>query len=131
MDFDKFVEIVKIDFIESSNCYGHHPMQLAAINKKDELELNALLHLKFNDIKNRIDHYLNKSDFKELFLSLDFPANDEIENDFVLILHINEKGLEKSLIKQYDVSTGAYLDVLENSEFKVVSHIVNLFMGRS
>lgn len=129
MDFDKFVEIVKIDFIESSNCYGHHPMQLAAIDKNGKLELNALMHLKINDIKNRIDYYLNKSDFKELFLSLDFPVNDEITNDFVLILHINEKGLVKSLIKQYDVSTGAYLDALENSEFKVIKHIMNFLMG--
>ncbi len=129
MDFVKFLEIVKIDFIESSNCYGHHPMQLAAIDKNGKIELNALLHLKIIDIKNRVDSYLNNSDFKELFLSLDFPANDEITNDFVLILHINEKGLEKSLIKKYDVSTGVYLDVLENSEFKVIKHIMNLLLG--
>lgn len=129
MNFDKFVEITKIDFIETSNCYGHHPMQLAAKDKSDKLELNALMHLKINDIKNRVDSYLNKSDFKELFLSLDFPANDEISNDFVLILHINEKGLVKSLIKQYDVLTGAYLDVLENPKFKVIKHIMNLLLG--
>ena len=36
MDFKKFEEIVKIEFVESSNCYGHHPMQLAAINNKGE-----------------------------------------------------------------------------------------------
>lgn len=131
MNFDKFVEITKIDFIETSNCYGHHPMQLAAKDKSDKLELNALMHLKINDIKNRVDSYLNKSDFKELFLSLDFPANDEISNDFVLILHINEKGLVKSLIKQYDVLTGVYLDVLENSEFKVIKHIMNLLIGEN
>lgn len=131
MDFDKFVEITKIDFIETSNCYGHHPMQLAAKDKSGKLELNALMHLKINDVKNRVDSYLNKSDFKELFLSLDFPANDEITNDFVLILHINEKGLEKSLIKLYDVSTGVYLDVLENSEFKVIKHIMNLLIGEN
>ena len=129
MDFDKFVEITKIDFIETSNCYGHHPMQLAAKDKSDKLELNALMHLKINDVKNRVDSYLNKSDFKELFLSLDFPANDEISNDFVLILHINEKGLVKSLIKPYDVLTGTYLDVLENPEFKVIKHIMNLLIG--
>lgn len=52
-----------------------------------------------------------------------------LTNDFVLILHINEKGLEKSLIKQYDVSIGIYLDVLENSEFKVIKHIMNLLLG--
>ena len=61
MDFKKFEEIVKIEFVESSNCYGHHPMQLAAINNKGELELNALLHLKLNDIKDRVDFYLNKT----------------------------------------------------------------------
>ena len=46
MNFKKFEELVIIDFIESSNCYGHHPMQLAAVNKKSELELNALMHLR-------------------------------------------------------------------------------------
>ena len=48
MNFKNFKKLLNIDFIESSNCYGHHPMQLAAVNKKSELELNALMHLKTN-----------------------------------------------------------------------------------
>ena len=34
MNFKKFEELVIIDFIESSNCYGHHPMQLAAVKDR-------------------------------------------------------------------------------------------------
>lgn len=129
MNFSKFEEIVKIDFIENSNCYGHHPMQLAAVNKKGELELNALMHLKTDDIKNRVEYYLNRNDFKELFLSLDFPANDEIQNDFVLLLHLKEKTFEQVLIKEYDVNTGAILNTSDDSEQKIVKHIVNLLIG--
>ena len=129
MNFSKFENIVQINFIESSNCYGHHPMQLAAVNKKGELELNALMHLKTDDIKNRVEYYLNRNDFKELFLSLDFPANDEIKNDFVLLLHLKEKTLEQVLIKEYDVNTGAILNTSDNAEHKIVKHIYNLLIG--
>lgn len=129
MNFSKFEEIVQIDFIETSNCYGHHPMQLAAVNKKGELELNALMHLETNDIKNRVEYYLNRNDFKELFLSLDFPSNDEIKNDFILILHFNGKSLEESIIKEYDVNTGAILNISNNAEHKIIKHIVNFLKG--
>lgn len=129
MDFKKFEEIVKIDFIESSNCYGHHPMQLAAINSKGELELNALLHMKLNDIKSRVDFYIKRDDFKELFISLDFPSNDEIENDFVLLLHFQEKSLQESIIKEYDAKTGEILNISSNVDYKIVNHIVNLLIG--
>lgn len=129
MDFNKFEEIVQIDFIESSNCYGHHPMQLITVNKKGELEMNALVQVELNDIKNRVEYYLNRNDFQELFLSLDFPANDEIKNDFVLLLYIKEKTCEQVLIKEYDVKTGAILNTSDNSEYKIVKQIVNLFIG--
>lgn len=129
MNFSKFEEIVKIEFVEGSNCYGHHPMQLAAINNKGELELNALLHLKLNDIKDRVDFYLNKNDFKELFLSLDFPSNVEIENDFILLLNFNGKSLKESIIKEYDVKTGAILNISNNAEHKIIKHIVKLLIG--
>lgn len=129
MNFKKFEELVIIDFIESSNCYGHHPMQLAAVNKKSELELNALMHLRTNEIKNRVEYYLNRNDFQELFLSLDFPANDEIKNDFVLLLHLKGKTCEQVLIKEYDVKTGAILNTSDNTEHKIVKHIYNLLIG--
>ena len=129
MNFKKFEELVIIDFIESSNCYGHHPMQLAAVNKKSELELNALMHLRTNEIKNRVEYYLNRNDFQELFLSLDFPANDEIKNDFILLLHLKEKTCEQVLIKEYDVKTGAILNTSDNAEHKIVKHIYNLLIG--
>lgn len=129
MNFNKFEKIVQIDFIESSNCYGHHPMQLAVVNKKGELELNALMHLETNDIKNRVEYYLNRNDFKELFLSLDFPANDEIQNDFVLLLHLKEKAFEQVLIKEYDVKTGAILNTSDDSEYKIIKQMVNLLIA--
>lgn len=128
MDFKKFEEMVKIDFIESSNCYGHHPMQLAAINSKGELELNALLHIKLNDIKTRVNHYLNDNEFKELFISLDFPSNDEIENDFILLLHLQDRTLKESIIKEYDRDTGEIINISSNDNYKIVNHIVNLFI---
>lgn len=129
MDFKKFEEMVKIDFIESSNCYGHHPMQLAAINKKGELELNVLLHFKLNDIKSRVDFCMNRDDFKELFISLDFPSNDELENDFILLLHLQERTLKESIIKEYDRDTGEIINISSNDNYKIVNHIVNLFIG--
>lgn len=129
MDLNKFEKIVQIEFIESFGCFGHHPMQLIVITKENEMEMNALVSLRLDDVRNRIRDYLNRGDISEILISLDFPGNDEIPKDFVMLLHFKEKVLEKSLIKQYDVSTGAIIDVSDNSEYKVVKHIVNLLFG--
>lgn len=129
MDLNKFEKIVQIEFIESLGCFGHHPMQLIVITKENEMEMNALVSLRLDDVKNRIRDYLNRGDISEILISLDFPGNDEIPKDFVMLLHFKEKVLEKSLIKQYDVSTGAIIDVSDNSEYKVVKHIMNLLFG--
>lgn len=59
MDLNKFEKIVQIDFIESSNCYGHHPMQLIVITKENEMEMNALVSLRLDDVRNRIRDYMN------------------------------------------------------------------------
>jgi len=74
------------------------------------------MHLKTNEIKNRVEYYLNRNNFQELFLSLDFPANDEIKNDFVLLLHLKGK-------------TCAILNTSDNAEHKIVKHIINLLIG--
>lgn len=130
MDLNKFEKIVQIEFIESFGCFGHHPMQLIVITKENEMEMNALVSLRLDDVRNRIRDYLNRGDISEILISLDFPGNDEIPKDFVMLLHFKEKVLEKSLIKQYDVSTGAIIDVSDYSEYKVVKHIVNLLFRK-
>ena len=40
---EEFVKtMVKIEFIEDSNCFGHYPFQLFCENKDGEFEINVL-----------------------------------------------------------------------------------------
>ena len=124
MNFLNFVETVKIDLIENVNCYGHHPMQLVAIANDGKCELNALAHLTFDNIKERFKSYFIKNEHDEIMLSLHFPKNDEIKNDFIMMLHFKNKKLVDLLIKEYKLETGDVVNVSDNKHFNVVIEIV-------
>ncbi|MEV9477598.1 hypothetical protein ACOTVS_11760 [Aliarcobacter butzleri] len=124
--FNEFVNNTKINFIENCNCYGHHPMQLISINKRNELNLTALMHLRLIDVKNRFKEYFYNEDNRDLMLSLDFPKNDEIKNDFIMLLHFNDKKLINLLIREYNPKNGEFLQTIEDKNLNVVKEIVKL-----
>lgn len=129
MNFLNFTDIVKIDFIENSNCYGHHPMQLVAIDKNGKCEFNALAHMRLDNVKDIFKSYSVKKDDNEIMLSLDFPKNDEVKNDFIMMLHFKNKQLVDLLIKEYKVETGEVINVSDNKHFNVVNEIVKMLVS--
>lgn len=128
MDFQDFIKSAKIEFI-SNLSFGHHPMQLIAINNEGKCELNALAHLHLNDIRDRFENYLSNEKHKEIYISLDFPSNTEIFNDFVLLMHFKGKKLIQSIIKEYSSKNGEELKESKGEQYDVVVKISKLLTG--
>ena len=86
---NEFVErLVKVEFIESSECFGHYPFQICSKTKDGSLRLGALalggdVVSCYRALKKELEEGCT-----EIFLSLDFPANGDIENDFVAVFSV-------------------------------------------
>ncbi len=127
MNFKLFKEtVVKIDFQESRNEFGHYPFQLATIKNKQNtlcaLDLNRL-----SDIKKVYFDYVNDGS-DEIFLSLDFPSTKIINSDHVIVLHYKNKKIIEAVILEYDVVSGEITresDGLTNDE--LVKNVLSQF----
>jgi hypothetical protein len=112
----EFVKLmVKVEFIEDSNCFGHYPFQLFAEMDDGKNEINALAL--GGDVKScykRFSHY-KKNNAKRIYLSLDFPKGGDMENDFVAILSFENNETKLHAIP-YQVSDGKILKAVEESE---------------
>jgi hypothetical protein len=117
MNTTEFIEkLVKIEFIESENSYGHYPFQLFVETSESELfEMNSLM-LGGDVIScyKRVRDYVRKN-AKEIYLSLDFPKGKDISNDFVCVLSIKGDVCEILAIP-YDTKTGETYEIITNSE---------------
>ena len=114
MNMEKFVDkMVKIEWIEDSNCFGHYPFQMFSEDKNGITKLTSLA------IGSIVDAYrIAKKEIeigsKKLFLSLDFPAGGDIENDFVVVFSVadgNYSGFgivydsEGKILEKYNIGT--------------------------
>lgn len=111
----EFVDsMVKIDLVDDYNCYGHYPFQLLAEKKDGSLEINALaLGGDVESCYRRVSKYL-KEGAKKVFMSLDFPPNDDIDKDFVCIFSVVDGNFDIYAIP-YSVETGEKYDEIHES----------------
>jgi len=112
---EEFVEsMVKIDFIENSNCYGHYPFQLFVETKDNKFEINALaLGGDVASCYRRFAEYKNNG-AKRVYLSLDFPKGGDINNDYVAIFSF-EDGVFDLFAIPYNIEDGEVLDYIKDS----------------
>lgn len=127
MDFEKFKQnFITIEFIEDSNAFGHHPFQLVVITNNGETEINALAGLRMEQIICRVKEYLSAK-AKDIFLTLDLPKGGDIENDFVLALHLHDGKLITTSTVEYDPNDGKIIKMLDNRESSLINTIVKYF----
>lgn len=118
--------LVKVDSIESVDCFGHYPFQLFAENNNGTAELNALAlggdikacRRRFNDYK--------KSGAKKIYMSLDFPAGGDIDKDFIVVVSL--EGEEISLLAiPYSTEDGKLFPTIKESD--ILSKIKSEFLA--
>jgi len=116
-NIQEFVEkLVEIDFIEQSNCYGHFPFQLFVEKENHEFVMCALaLGGDVESCYKTVKQYKSEK-ANRIYLSLDFPAILDMENDFVMIFYLENEKIEAFAIP-YNVQTGEKLDIVKEGEF--------------
>lgn len=108
-------QLVKIDFMEDEECYGHYPFQLFAETSNGDFEMNSLaLGGDVASCYNRVKKYL-KEGAQKIFMSLDFPGSKDIEHDFVCIYSIVDGEFDVYAIT-YDTETGDIYDEIHKGE---------------
>ena len=117
MDTKEFVEtLVKIDFVEQSQCYGHYPFQLYAENEKQEITLGAIMGI--SDVREcyrSAQHAINEGN-RKVFLSTDFPGHHDMPHDHVVIFSY-EDGQFSAFAIPYSVKTGKVMEAVHEGEF--------------
>ncbi len=104
MDKQEFKDGIDINVIEEGK-YGHYPFHMHVLTTDDKLEINTLALA--GDVKavyHRVKQY-RMGGFKEIFLSVDFPANSDMPDDFVACFFLVGDELELELIP-YNNETG-------------------------
>ena len=107
-------KMVRIEFIEDSNCFGHYPFQLFCENKDGDFEINALsLGGDVASCYRRFAEY-KKQNAKRIYLSLDFPKGGDIDNDYVAIFTLENNEINLFAIP-YEIEDGKKFDTIFNS----------------
>lgn len=116
-DVNEFIEqMVKVDYVDQSDCYGHYPFQMFVQKQDDKVSISALAL--GGDVKacHRLfaDEMHNNS--KRVYMSLDFPSAGDIENDFVCVFYYENKTHELKKIAITYNSEGVILKQITESE---------------
>lgn len=129
MDLKSFREsFVKIEPIEGTGAYGHHPFQLIAVTADGGNEINALFIQKMHQVIKRVKEYIAE-EAKEIFLSLDFPAGNGIPNDFVLCLHLVAGKSHETMVIEYSTEDGSVFKESSGDDYPLVCEIVRYFVA--
>jgi hypothetical protein len=116
---------VKIEFIESSQAFGHYPFQLIGVYEDGKMDVGALLlGGDVGAVYNATKMFI-KNGCKKIYLSVDFPAGLDVEQDFVTIYTL-EDGKIDTLLIPYDetgkelnrITSGKMVDTL-TEQFKI------------
>jgi len=117
----EFVDsMVKVEFVESSNCFGHYPFQIFVETKDGELEIDVLAL--GGDVVSCYKTFFKhkRSDAKRIYLSLDFPSGGDIDNDFVAIFSFENNEFKLYAIP-YLLSDGSLLpEIYESDQLKKI-----------
>lgn len=121
----EFVDkLVKIDYIDDYNCFGHFPFQLFVETSDGKFEINALaLGGNVLSCYKRFKKYL-KENSKKIFMSLDFPSGGDIKNDFICIFSAVD-GILDIYALPYNTENGETYEEIHTSE--LLSKILEQF----
>ena len=128
INFENFKkDFTKIEYIEASESHGHHPFQLIVIDSEGKMEMNSLVGLRMENVISRVKEYISKQ-AKDIFLTLDLPKGGDINNDFILALHIKDGELSSTSTIEYNPDGGEIIEIKDDRNSTIVSTIVKYFI---
>ena len=130
IDFEKFKkDFTKIEYIEASKTYGHYPFQLITIDSEGKMEMNCLVGLSMGNVVTKIKEELSRK-AKDIFLTLDLPKGGDIDNDFILALHIKDGEVLSTSTIEYNPDDGKIIQTTDNRDSSLVSTILGFCINR-
>jgi hypothetical protein len=123
MTVERFKEtLVKIEQIEPGN-FGYHPFHFIAEDKNNKMEIHALVGLNSQQCYARFRNaVLHKN--KNVIMAVDFPAGQDVPNDFVFLIHYDGKQLSFEMM-QYDKKGNIVQN--EDREYNLIRAIIQEF----
>lgn len=116
MNTKSFIDtLVSIDIIEGTKSYGHYPFQIASIDKDNKLSLGALFLGGDVEAVYKTAKKLVIEGSVKLFLSIDFPANNDIQHDFIAVYTLTDRFVE-CLAIPYNSATGERYPEITNGK---------------
>lgn len=115
MDLNTFKEkLVTIDLQEDGK-YAHYPFQLSAELPDGKLEICALML--GGDVEACYRKFIeyHRKGCPNIFMSIDFPAGDDIPNDFVVVL-AKDNNKPSICAIPYDTATGERFPEIHSGE---------------
>jgi len=112
---------------DEEDCWGHYPFQMHVEKSDGKASLNALALNDIGLVYEAVSQQISQKDFKQVCLSIDFPAGGDMENDFVGIFSITKidsisNGFE-AVALPYNTETGEVYPIIEKSD--LLAHISN------
>ena len=129
-DLKEFVDtLVKIEYLDHCSAFGFYPFQMFVEAADEKLTICALdlggdlraVYKAFSDF--------HKDKAKRIYLAVDFPANMDIENDFVCIINYQNDEFKLTAIP-YNPETGEIFPEIKVAEilnkiFEDLSHFIS------
>lgn len=115
-DINEFVEkLVSIEYHDEIESYGHYPFQLFTESQNDKQEFVSMIG--DGSVVNRYAIFKEKlsDNPKKVYMSLDFPAKNDIPHDHVIIFSY-ENGEFNRFAIPYNAENGERLPTITESE---------------
>ncbi len=118
---EDFVEqLVKVEYVEQSECYGLYPFQLFCETKEGKLEMNSLaLGGDVISCYKRVKKYLDLESPK-IFLALDFPKGGDLIHDFVGVYSVMNGEPSLFAIPYNHITGETYERVYESNQLTII-----------
>lgn len=130
-DLKEFVEqLVKIEYLDHCKAFGFYPFQMFVEDKEEKTTLCALnlggdcraVYKVFADFF--------KDNPKRIYLAVDFPASQDIHNDFVCVIGYEKEEFTLYAIP-YNVETGeTYSNINEAELLDLIHGDLNKFIWK-
>lgn len=124
----KFKKSLNIGFVENTGIYGHCPFQIYYQSKEGHIAHSNLIPEEKVLFYYKAFHRYLVEGCTTVYMSIDFPAMGDIENDFIAVFSCENKEINMCAIL-YDKETGKILGEIQKDDNDNLRKIFSQFVS--
>lgn len=124
---EEFKESLVIEYQEEFKSYGHFPFQIVSEDPKGKITFGAML---LDNIKAcyKVFHDTMKAGAKNCYMSVDFPAMEGLDTDFIAVFSYESKDRNMSVVAiPYNTKTGEKYPEISSKDNSILAQIAKEF----